>query len=170
MAPSWEDLVDGLRVWKRGDEVAVHKPLLLLMILARILHGGENCFRFRDIVEPLERGLRDFGSGGAALHPEYPFWHLAGEGCWVIENSEELQPTGSGSPARRALLEAEATAHVPAELWEQLAKDHARAESLGQTLLARYWPDEAARRKVKDFVGLNRSAQQLRLPGRRPGS
>jgi predicted restriction endonuclease len=168
MPTDWEQLIDGLRVWKRGNEVAVHKPLLLLLILARALRGGENRFRFRDLVEPLERALRDFGSGGAALHPEYPFWHLAQEGCWVVENSEQLRPAGRGaSPTRRALLDNDATGHVPDDLWNHLVNDPDLIEKLGLSLLNRYWPDEQLRKKVKDFVGLRRPGPEVRLPGRR---
>jgi predicted restriction endonuclease len=168
MPTDWEDLIEGLRVWKRGNEVAVHKPLLLLMILARALRGGENRFRFRDLVEPLERALRDFGSGGAAPHPEYPFWHLAHEGCWVVDNSEELQPAGRNiSPTKRALLENDATGHVPDDFWDQLVKDPQLVEKLALSLLGQYWPDEQIRKKVKDFVGLRRPSREIRLSGRR---
>lgn len=39
MAP-WETLIAGVNTWTRGTERAVHKPLLVLMILGRAQRGG----------------------------------------------------------------------------------------------------------------------------------
>ena len=32
---TWDDILSDLHVWKRGQQRAVHKPLLLLMLLGR---------------------------------------------------------------------------------------------------------------------------------------
>ena len=77
-------LVSGLSVWRRGDQRAPHKPLLLLYALARFSEGRRDLL-FSE-VEPALRGLLDaFGAPRPAQHPEYPFWRLQNDGLWTLD-------------------------------------------------------------------------------------
>lgn len=46
---------DRIRVFQRGEQRAVHKPLLILMALARIAQGAPRLVRFEDIDAPSKR-------------------------------------------------------------------------------------------------------------------
>jgi predicted restriction endonuclease len=155
MPANWETKIETMRVWKRGNEVAVHKPLLVLMILAKAQRGGANVFFFKDLLDPLEKALRDFGPGRDAIHPEYPFWHLQRDGFWVVDDSEQfVLSRGAAGPTKGALLEANAIARVPAEMWEELCHDPSLVSRLLHQVLAAFWPGKSSHKDIIDALGL----------------
>lgn len=88
------ELFSDLTVWRRGDQRAPHKPLLLLYTLARVQRGGERLEPFEKTEAALTRLLVDFGPQRKSYHPEEPFWRLQNDGeFWQV-------------PQRGALLEA----------------------------------------------------------------
>jgi putative restriction endonuclease len=74
-----------LNVWRRGDERAPHKPLLVLYALAQIQSGAERLIPFDQLEGPLERLLQEFGPPRKSPHPELPFFHLQTDGVWEID-------------------------------------------------------------------------------------
>ena len=76
--------LDELNVWKRGNERAPHKPLLLLLAMGRAVRGEERLVPFREIEAPLTGLLRHFGPPRRAYHPEFPFRYLASDGLWEV--------------------------------------------------------------------------------------
>jgi putative restriction endonuclease len=54
------DRFGDLTVWKRGDQRAPHKPLLVLYALAE-LERGERWVSFREVDEKLQSLLVEFG-------------------------------------------------------------------------------------------------------------
>lgn len=74
---------DDLTVWKRGDQRAPHKPLLLLYALARYARSEGRLIPYAEIDPALERLLFEFGPPRKAHHPEYRFWHLQNDGGWA---------------------------------------------------------------------------------------
>jgi putative restriction endonuclease len=65
-------------VWKKGDQRAPHKPLLILYALGKLLEGQDE-IRFRDFYEPFKDLLQEFGQPRKVYHPEFPFWFLRSE-------------------------------------------------------------------------------------------
>lgn len=149
-AATWETLIANVKTWSRGGERAVHKPLLVLMILGRAQRGGPaNVFRFRDVEEPLREALRAFGPARKSYRAEVPFWRLKEDGFWVIQGEDRIASLAKGgSPSRRLLLEEDAAAEVPATLWGELAGDPARVARLIQAVLEMGWSDPAVRGRV----------------------
>jgi predicted restriction endonuclease len=92
----WRQALSNLNTWKRGDQRAVHKPLLTLMLIARAATDGDRHIRFAAITEELTRLLKEFGPHRTSYHPEFPFWHLQTDGFWVVEQRVELSPKQSG--------------------------------------------------------------------------
>lgn len=143
MSTSWESWIAGMRVWSRGGARAVHKPLLVLMILARAQRGGPaNVFRFRDLDGPLREGLASFAQGTKARRSELPFWRLREDGFWRVHDEARLAKGARGAPSRRALLDADAAAEVPIDAWEELRRDPARVARLIQAVVTAHWPLE----------------------------
>jgi len=107
--------VSEVSVWKKGDERAPHKPLLILYALGKLL-GGENEIRFKDFYEPFKHLLQEFGPSRKSYHPEFPFWYLRSEEFWEIEPSTGwMMKKGGLSPSKSDLLSREAVGRfVPA--------------------------------------------------------
>src|SRR6476660_3917023 len=80
----------GLNVWRRGDERAPHKPLLVLFALAKLQAGAARLIRFDEVENPLSRLLEDFGPPRKSVHPELPFYHLQCDGIWEIHDDVGL--------------------------------------------------------------------------------
>ena len=67
---------DRIRVWQRGDQRAVHKPLLVLLALARLARGEPPMVEFAQLESKLKELLEEFGPSGCEVTRHYPFWHL----------------------------------------------------------------------------------------------
>lgn len=147
---SWETLIVGVNTWTRGTERAVHKPLLVLMILGHAQRGEPaNVFRFRSIDEPLRESLRAFGPSRKSYRSEYPFWYLKDDGFWVVHNEARLAALKRGrEPSRRLLPDEDAAAEVPRGLLEELSADPARVAGLVQKVLEMHWEDPKTRARM----------------------
>ena len=154
---NWEEFISETKVWKRGAEVAVHKPLLLLFILAHAKAGGTNRFPFKDFVDILEKAIRDFGPPRQTSHAEYPFWHLQDDSFWVIEDKDRIPiPKGRSEPTKRALLKCAAVATVPLAAWHALTSDPSLIDHLASSIITKYWPDPPRQREITSYFGLDR--------------
>lgn len=154
-AESWKRIVDNLNVWKRGDERAPHKPLLLLLVLARAQQKGENTFSFEEIDEPLRDLLVEFGPARKSYHPEFPFWHLQSDGCWALADADKMKRrAGRFQVTRKELLRNRAVARVPDSLWHSLRRNPTEIQRLANRLLSEFWPS-TLHQAIADAVGLN---------------
>ncbi len=95
------DRITNVTQWSRKGERAPHKPLLLLLVLARCARGEGREVAYRDIDQPLFDLLREFGPSRKSTHPEYPFWHLRSDGIWVVRDAELLQRRSSNNNVSR---------------------------------------------------------------------
>lgn len=93
-------LIEKLNVWRRGSQRAPHKPLLLLLALARLQRGEARLAHYeQDIRDRLTSLLRSFGPPRKVLHPEFPFWYLRSDDLWEIPDEDLARITGGrGSP------------------------------------------------------------------------
>ncbi|HOX44437.1 MAG TPA: hypothetical protein PK668_12610 [Myxococcota bacterium] len=92
---TWDQVVGELGVWKRHGERAVHKPLLLLFLLARAQRGQSPRLPFSEIEAPLRDALLDLGPPWKVVHPEYPFWHLQAEAKTARQDTYKHQTNSS---------------------------------------------------------------------------
>ncbi|HCH3650858.1 TPA: HNH endonuclease [Vibrio parahaemolyticus] len=93
--------------WRRGDQRAPHKPLMLLYALSEYKQGHQRLFRFEDEVDQQVRDLLvQYGPTRKAYHPEYPFWRLANEKepFWELINGEECIPRKSNTDPKKSEL------------------------------------------------------------------
>src|SRR5262245_4015435 len=82
--------IQTLKRWKRGEVRAPHKPLLVLLSLARLTQGKERLESFENLEGPLQRLLEQFGPYRRRVHPEYPFWRLQNDRLWEVPNGSSL--------------------------------------------------------------------------------
>src|SRR3990172_3372451 len=88
---------DRIRVWQQGDRRAVHKPLLVLLALGRLLRGEAPLVEFASIEEKLGKLLEEFGPSGSEKTRHNPFWHLRTDGVWQLEGPAGITDRPAGA-------------------------------------------------------------------------
>jgi putative restriction endonuclease len=150
-----------IKPWKRGNERAPHKPLLLLLALARIAHGQDRLMSFEETESPLCRLLEQFGPLRRSTHPEYPFWRLQNDGLWDVPNSASwVRRKGHSDPRKTELIKHKAVGGFPAPMFQALRRDERLRNEAVATLLRSHFP-ESFHQDVLDELGL--SLEVLRL-------
>ncbi|MBK8118090.1 MAG: hypothetical protein IPK39_01730 [Sulfuritalea sp.] len=81
---------DRMRVWQRGDQRAVHKPLLVLFALARVGAGRTATMDWNEAEPHLKELLEEFGPDGSGNSRHYPFWHLQTDGFRQLEGPQAI--------------------------------------------------------------------------------
>lgn len=85
------DQIVNIKTWKKGNQRAPHKPLLLLMALASVQRGEDRLNSFENIEIKLKELLMEFGTPSKFYRPEYPFWRLQNDGdFWEIPQKNQL--------------------------------------------------------------------------------
>ncbi len=132
--------LSSVRTWKRGDERAPHKPLLLLYAIARYTQGGQRLIPFAQVQEQLGTLLEEFGLPRKNTHPENPFRHLQSDRIWEVQGTlpEDL-PSGR-SVSKKKLLDANAVGGLSQDLYDAL-KDGGEAARAIETILQNEFPD-----------------------------
>lgn len=153
---------------KKGDSVAPHKPLLLLLALARLQRGEPRLMTYQELERDLKDLLSKYSNKTRSLHPEYPFWRLRND-CegklWDIPNAELVKPNSSGDVSASQLVTGNIKAGFAIDVYDafkdqpklaagfaQRILDESFPESLhedirGDIALVATWYEEAVRRK-----------------------
>lgn len=96
--------VERLHSWARKGQRAPHKPLLVLLALARTRDGLPRLVEFGEVEGPLRDLLINFGPERQHYHPEYPFWRLQHDRLWeVIDGSDLPRRASNTDPLASAL-------------------------------------------------------------------
>ena len=102
-ARGYIDAIQRLNVYQQGDRRAPHKPLLLLLAIARLLRGQRE-ITFGEAEAALEPLLRAYAPPVKAQHqPELPYWHLRSDGLWEVPGAEGFPRQAGGFPRMAAL-------------------------------------------------------------------
>ncbi len=82
-----------LNLWKRDGERAVHKPLLVLYAIGKLLRGEDRLISYADTEEDLQNLLKEFGPWRSNYRPQYPFWRLRNDKdkVWEIPNEHKIE-------------------------------------------------------------------------------
>ena len=140
-----------LNTYRRGERRAPHKPLLLLVAVANLVHGRTR-LTFDEVETALLPLLEAYAPPVAGRHsPDNPYWYLRSDGLWEIEQAESMARTASGYPTKAAFR---ATAgRLPPEIADQLKADPRRTRQVIDCLLGTYFP-ETQHASILDAVGL----------------
>ncbi|MFW6201397.1 MAG: phosphorothioated DNA-binding restriction endonuclease [Gemmatimonadota bacterium] len=143
-----------VRSWTRGDERAPHKPLLLLMALARVQRGGGRLLAFEEVEGALSRLLDEFGPDRSSTNPHYPFWRLRNDGIWEVPEAAALaaRENASGDVPVTALREARARGGLIEEVHDHLASRPELVNRLAGRILDDAFPP-SLHQEVLDAVG-----------------
>lgn len=141
---------------------APHKPLLLLLALARVQQGLSRLGQYeREVRDRLSRLLRDFGPARAKVNPQFPFWHLQNDGLWEIPDEDLAQIRGglgskgwSASPTDGALVEQRVRGGFPETVHRLLASRPDLVQHAAQAILNAHFP-ATLHTAIRDSVGVS---------------
>lgn len=132
---------DGISVWKRGDERAPHKPLLVLLALGRCFNRQERLVSFEEIEPQLESVLSEFGPPRVVCHPEYPFCRLQNDGLWTVQTTDApVKVKGNTDPKKSELRRYHAKGGFPPDLFSLLHDDPILITTIAKRLLDANFP------------------------------
>ena len=154
---------DRIRVFQRGEQRAVHKPLLILLALARIAQGLPRTMHFSDVEGPLRQLLTEFGPSSAAKTPHNPFWHLQTDGLWRLDGPASLlNRAPAATPNLGELREPDVSAGFAPEVDAALRRDPALRAQLAHQLLDAHFP-ETLHGDILSALGLDLSTDSTDL-------
>lgn len=154
--------LQSINTWRRGDERAPHKPLLLLLMIGRYANGADRMIPFAEVEGTLQDLLVEFGPHRKTYHPEHPFWHLHSDGFWDLSGIDPAQMGNRHTSATRKALRGGVCGGVADEVFAQL-KDHAAVRSTVSILLNEHFP-ESMHADILRAVGLDPSHIVRRAP------
>ena len=159
--------VSNLNVWKRGDERASNKPLLLLLAVSDTLAGKPRLQPYTRYDRPLYNLLEEFGPPRHSYHPEYPFWFLQTDGLWEVPESEGLvSRKGNVNPSRRELIAKAAVGGLPENIYQSILQNPQLGLSIAQEVANAYFP-ESLHDEIFLAVGLDIVSPSDEHPGAR---
>jgi putative restriction endonuclease len=131
------DRFDNIRVWKRGDQRAPHKPLLILFMLGRVQRREPRMVSYAEVADVLQLLLDDFGPPRRTT-PAYPFYHLSNDGIWEFTAPGVLNI--AGSPSNRFLLDNNVSGGFSKEINTTLINNPALIKIIAWKLLKQNFP------------------------------
>ncbi|WP_044327253.1 phosphorothioated DNA-binding restriction endonuclease [Citrobacter amalonaticus] len=147
--------ISNITIWRKGEQRAPHKPLLLLHVLSRYRQGHERLFNYSsEIYEPLLDLLERYGPQRRDQRPDMPFWRLKGDGFWELQNAELCSTNGSCQPPRRELIENNVAGGFDADNFALVAKNHRLIDTLAQQLLEAHFP-ASIQEDIADEMGFD---------------
>lgn len=81
--------VSSLNIWKKLDQRAPHKPLLILYALGQLQAGNRQWLSYKEVSDDLKKLLIDFGPYRKSYHPEQPFVRLRNDGIWQLSLNDD---------------------------------------------------------------------------------
>ncbi|NDO81148.1 restriction endonuclease [Citrobacter sp. NCU1] len=156
-----QQAIADITIWRKGEQRAPHKPLLLLYVLAEYQRGHCRLFDYgSEVRDQLQSLLARFGPQRAQYRPDMPFWRLQGDGFWELQNAEHCSTFGSSrQPPAGELLKHGVAGGFDEKHYVLLLKNKALINSLAQHILEAHFP-ESIQEELADELGFN--IQQIR--------
>lgn len=155
----WLRRVAKMRVWKKNEKRAPHKPLLLLYVLARLQAGSGSRVLYEDCKPRLEELLGAFAPPRRKVTTADPFARLANDGLWIVTTEDGSKP----SPSQGQLLASNASGQLNQSDEELLVGDPGLLRETATRLLAANWP-ESLHDEICSQVGLDLSNEESTTP------
>lgn len=139
-----------LKIWKRREERAPHKPLLVLYSLGRVQRQEERMVLYTEVKETLKNLIEDFGPPRMSK-PMYPFIYLSNDGIWELEGEGEIHTKGHYSEGE--LKEKNVRGGFPEQIYKILLHDPKLLTDIAQDLLEQHFP-ETLHEDILSMAGL----------------
>jgi putative restriction endonuclease len=138
------DAFENIRRAQRAGIYWPHKPLLILLAMARVQRGEQRLVSFAAFDQPLKQLLAEFGPSSAAKSRHYPFWHLAtyGRGAlWELTGPREFLKRATGhTPGMTELRKHEVKGGFPLDGDEALRQQPVLLQAVASRVLDAYFP------------------------------
>lgn len=161
-----EQAITDITIWRKGDQRAPHKPLLLLYVLANYQQGHARLFDYAtEIRDQLHSLLERFGPQRAQYRPDMPFWRLKGDGFWELQNDEFCSTADSSrQPPAGELVKHSVAGGFDEKHYALLSKNKNLIGSLAQQILEAHFP-ESIQEEIADEMGFDiRQIRKVRDP------
>lgn len=137
------DKIQTISRWRRGDQRAPHKPLMLLYALSQYKQGHERMFLFESEVDnQVKELLVQYGPARKSHRAEYPFWRLANEPepFWEILNGEQCMLSSQGDPRKSDLSKYNVMAGFDVNSYQNLISNPELIEKIASKLIQDNFP------------------------------
>jgi putative restriction endonuclease len=152
------DKVRRLNVNRQGERRAPHKPLLLLIAIAKLLRG-ERELPFGDVEALLTPLLQAYAPPvQGRCQPELPYWHLQTDQLWSVPGGDSFPRQAGGFPQMAGLRSS--AGHLDEGFAKALLSDPALVDAIVALLLDEHFP-ESLHADILATIGLDFSEQTL---------
>lgn len=150
-----KDAISKITIWRKGDQCAPHKPLLLLYVLSQYRQGHARLFSYGpEIRDQLLDLLNRYGPQRHDQRPDMPFWRLKGDGFWELQNADLCSTSGTRQPPRAELIEHNVSGGFDAENFALLTKKPRLIDTLATQLLEAHFP-ASIQNDIADELGFD---------------
>lgn len=149
------DYFSNISIWKKGNQRAPHKPLLILLALGKLVNGNKRFIDFHDISSKLMELLRDFGPFRRSYKTIPPFWRLQKDNIWEVIADEKIVTNKSGDPNKTVLEELHAQGGFTKDVFQFLKTNPNYAMELAQNILEKHFSD-TYHEDILQSVGLDK--------------
>lgn len=131
--------IRSINVNRSGDLRSPHKPLLLLVAIAKLLQGQrELCFgEIESLLRPLLNAYAPPVQGRP--QPELPYWHLRSDQLWEIPGDVGLPLQQRGFPQMEGLRAT--SGHLPEAYAKALLASESLVDTVVQLVLDAHFPE-----------------------------
>lgn len=155
------ELLANLRLWAQEGQRAPHKPLLLLLMLARVQRGEPRLIAWREFEGPLRELLERFGPPRKSTHPEFPFWRLRNDAdgaLWEVPEADELEVNSKGDVRVTDLRALDVHGGFTIEVDAVLRKTPGLIEQLVTQLLDAHF-EMTEHDEIRETIGMRKATQ-----------
>ena len=145
----WLEQIGSINVWKKGDQRAPHKPLLILLALSKWRRTGSSRMSFEEAEPELASLLQSFGPPSKKSQPQYPFVHLQSDGFWLLNREVPVSSSFTVTQLRNGV-----SGSFSPSFESALAADLRLAPDVANLLLSGHFP-ESLHSDICDAVGLD---------------
>lgn len=151
-----QQAIADITIWRKGEQRAPHKPLLLLHVLAGYQQGHGRLFDYgSEVRDPLHSLLERFGPQRAQYRPDMPFWRLQGDGFWELQNAEQCSTSGSSKqPPAGELVTHNVAGGFDEQHFALLKKSKNLINALAQQILEAHFT-ESIQEEIADELGFD---------------
>ena len=142
----------------QAGDYAPHKPLMLLLALARVQQGKNRLVSFREVEPDLKVLLQEFARSDAEKTRHMPYWRLKndhGGKLWEVRDSAGQLLTGAvDSPTLTALRTSDVGAGFSSQIYDALRGDRQLLVQAAREILATNFP-ASLHADIAEAVGLD---------------
>lgn len=151
---SLQQAIADMNTWRKGEQRAPHKPLLLLYVLAGYQQGHGRLFDYAsEVRDNLHSLLERFGPQRTQYRPDMPFWRLQGDGFWQLQNAERCSTFGSSrQPPAGELIEHNVAGGFGEQHYVRLIKNKNLINALARQILEAHFT-ESIQEELADELG-----------------